>query len=36
SIADKVAFIENGRDVETTSAADLEQNPEKLTRYLGV
>ncbi|MBM1646862.1 ABC transporter ATP-binding protein, partial [Sulfitobacter mediterraneus] len=25
SIADKVAFIENGRDVETTSAADLEQ-----------
>jgi len=36
SIADKVAFIENGRDVETTTAADLEQNPEKLTRYLGV
>jgi len=36
SIADKVAFIENGRDVETTSAADLEQNPDKLTRYLGV
>ncbi len=36
SIADRVAFIENGRDVETTSAADLEQNPDKLTRYLGV
>lgn len=36
SIADKVAFIENGRDVETTTAADLEQNPDKLTRYLGV
>ncbi|WP_120505369.1 ABC transporter ATP-binding protein [Sulfitobacter mediterraneus] len=36
SIADKVAFIENGRDVETTSAADLEQNSDKLTRYLGV
>lgn len=36
SIADKVAFIENGRDVETTRAADLAQNPDKLTRYLGV
>jgi branched-chain amino acid transport system ATP-binding protein len=36
SIADKIAFIENGKDAETTTAADIHQNPDKLKRYLGV
>ena len=36
SIADRVAFIENGRVLETAHAKDLRADPEKLTRYLGV
>jgi branched-chain amino acid transport system ATP-binding protein len=36
SIADKVTFIESGKDVETTTAAALRDNPEKLSKYLGV
>lgn len=36
SIADRVTFIENGKDIETTTAAALQQDPEKLNRYLGV
>ncbi len=36
SIADQVAFVENGRNLETTDAASLRRDPEKLTRYLGV
>jgi len=36
SIADRVSFIENGRHVETTDAASLGNDPEKLRRYLGV
>lgn len=36
SISDQVAFIENGRNLETTDAASLRSDPEKLTRYLGV
>lgn len=36
SIADQVAFIENGRNLETMEAATLQQDPSKLTRYLGV
>lgn len=36
SIADQVAFIENGRNLETMEAATLQQDPSKLTRYLSV
>ncbi|MCR9136873.1 MAG: ABC transporter ATP-binding protein [Alphaproteobacteria bacterium] len=36
SIADQVAFIENGRNLETLEAEALRQDPSKLTRYLGV
>lgn len=36
SIADRVTFIENGKDIETTTAAALQQDPQKLNRYLGV
>ncbi|MEP3279795.1 MAG: ABC transporter ATP-binding protein [Stappiaceae bacterium] len=36
SMADSVSFIENGRNLETTDAASLKDNPEKLFRYLGV
>lgn len=36
SIADRVAFIENGRNVETVDAAELREDTAKLTRYLGV
>lgn len=36
SIADRVAFIENGRHVETVEAASLGGDAEKLKRYLGV
>ena len=36
SIADRVAFIENGRNVETVDAAELREDAAKLTRYLGV
>ena len=36
SIADRVSFIENGRNVETMEAAAVAGEPEKLKRYLGV
>lgn len=36
SIADRVSFIENGRNVETMEAAAVGGQPEKLKRYLGV
>ncbi len=36
SIADQVAFIENGRNMETMDAASLRRDHAKLTRYLGV
>lgn len=36
SIADQVAFIENGRNLETLDADGLRKDPAKLTRYLGV
>ncbi|MDE0752378.1 MAG: ABC transporter ATP-binding protein [Planktomarina sp.] len=36
SIADRVTFIESGKDVETTTAAALRDDPDKLSRYLGV
>lgn len=36
SIADRVTFIENGRDVETAAASDLRATPEKVAAYLGV
>ncbi|MEM7614251.1 MAG: ABC transporter ATP-binding protein [Pseudomonadota bacterium] len=36
SIADRVAFIENGRNGETVAAETLRQDHDKLTRYLGV
>ncbi|MFQ3184741.1 MAG: branched-chain amino acid transport system ATP-binding protein [Octadecabacter sp.] len=36
SIADRVTFIENGKDIETINAATLQQDPQKLNRYLGV
>jgi branched-chain amino acid transport system ATP-binding protein len=36
SIADKVTFIESGKDVETTTAAALRNDSEKLNKYLGV
>lgn len=36
SIADRVAFIENGRNPETISTSDLAVTPDKVMRYLGV
>lgn len=36
SIADRVTFIESGKDVETTTAGALRDDPDKLSRYLGV
>ncbi len=36
SVADRVAFIENGRNVETLSAEALGRNPAKIHEYLGV
>lgn len=36
NIADRVAFIENGRNPETVSAYDLSRTPEKVMQYLGV
>ncbi len=36
SIADTVTFIENGRDRETVSAPDLQNDTTKLRKYLGV
>ncbi len=36
SIADTVTFIENGRDRETVSAPDLQNDMTKLRKYLGV
>ncbi len=36
SIADRVTFIENGKDRETVAAAELREDPAKLNKYLGV
>lgn len=36
SIASRVSFIEHGRAVETVQASTLQNDPDKLTRYLGV
>ena len=36
SLADRVAFIENGRCPKITDVADLRGNPEQIHRYLGV
>ncbi|MEP5761284.1 MAG: ABC transporter ATP-binding protein [Litoreibacter sp.] len=36
SIADRVTFIEGGKDIETTTAAALRDNPAKLRQHLGV
>ncbi len=36
NIADRVAFIENGRNPETISTYDLAQTPDKVMQYLGV
>ena len=36
SIADRVAFVENGRTKETVAAEDLNENSDLLTRYVGV
>jgi len=36
SVADRVAFLENGRLLETVAAAALRADPDRLTRRLGV
>lgn len=36
SIADRVTFVENGKDRETVLVAELRDDPTKLNRYLGV
>ena len=36
SVADRVCFIENGRNLETLDAEVLRADPAKLERYLGV
>jgi len=36
SVADRVVFIETGRNVETISTTELRSRPEALQRYLGV
>ncbi|WP_309084198.1 ABC transporter ATP-binding protein [Chelativorans sp.] len=35
-VADRVSFIENGRNVDTVSVEDLRENPEMIRRYVGV
>ena len=36
SLADRIAFIEHGRNPETLTATDLQTTPSKLRQYLGV
>lgn len=36
SIADRVTFIEGGKDIETITAAALRDDPAKLSQYLGI
>lgn len=36
SIADRVTFIEGGKDIETITAAALRDDPAKLSQYLGM
>lgn len=36
SVADRVAFVENGRNLETLDGAELRADPARLHRYLGV
>lgn len=36
SIADRVAFIENGQNRETVSVDDVRRNPDYLRRYVGI
>ncbi|MBC6408615.1 MAG: ABC transporter ATP-binding protein [Rhodobacteraceae bacterium] len=36
AVADEVAFIENGRNLETLDAPSLRDHPDKIHRYLGV
>ena len=36
SITDRAVFIENGKSVDTATPAELAQEPEKITYYLGV
>jgi branched-chain amino acid transport system ATP-binding protein len=36
SVADRVAFVENGRNLETLDGAELRSDPARLHRYLGV
>ncbi|MEP1614538.1 MAG: ABC transporter ATP-binding protein [Roseobacter sp.] len=36
SIADRVTFLEGGKDIETTTAGALRDDPAKLSQYLGV
>ncbi|MGB0411846.1 MAG: ABC transporter ATP-binding protein [Pikeienuella sp.] len=36
SLADKVVFIENGRNLETVTGATLQEKPEIVARHLGV
>lgn len=36
SLADKVVFIENGRNLETVTGAALREKPETIARHLGV
>ncbi len=36
SIADRVTFIENGKDRETVAASELQSNSAKINTYLGV
>ena len=36
SLADRVAFIENGRNPETVRTSDLAMTPDKVMQYLGV
>jgi branched-chain amino acid transport system ATP-binding protein len=35
-VADRVAFIENGRSVKTVSVAELRDDPAMVRRYVGV
>ena len=35
-VADRVAFIENGRNLETMPAEDLRKDPSPIKAYLGV
>jgi ABC-type branched-subunit amino acid transport system ATPase component len=36
SIADRVVFLENGRNHPAITTAELEAKPELLTRFVGV